>query len=439
MKPSRLSVFQAVLLSVFGAIAIISVLIFAFLTARGNANQTGRVEIWGTLDATIFQATLRGLADTETHFAAVTYIEKDPATYGKELADALSSGKGPDLFLMRQDAILIDGGKALPIPLTSLSERDFASIYADGASTFFTPEGALGAPLLIDPLILYWNKDMLAGAGYAEPPRFWDQIYDMANTITRRDQANTIEKSAIAFGEYRNVPHAKTIVSMLVMQAGGQVTAIDRTGRLAPILARGGVDRQNAQPPAESALRFYTEFSNPAKNDYSWNRSMRDAQGAFAAGDLALYIGLASEEPLLRRINPNLNFAVAQMPQVRGGDKVVDGGYVYAVVTTRTSKNQRGALTVASLLTGKSANAALSRAYGLAPARRDLLSEPFDGNLGLVKKQAIIVRSWLDPDPGKTDTIFRDMIEGVTTGALRLSEAVQRADQQMSNALGIGS
>jgi hypothetical protein len=55
-----------------------------------------------------------------------------------------------------------------------------------------------------------------------------------------------------------------------------------------------------------------------------------------------------------------------------------------------------------------------------------------EGSNDLSNKQAILARSWIDPDPEKTSAIFRDMIESVTTGRARLSEAVQRGDQEMA-------
>jgi hypothetical protein len=55
----------------------------------------------------------------------------------------------------------------------------------------------------------------------------------------------------------------------------------------------------------------------------------------------------------------------------------------------------------------------------------------------IIANAASIARSWLDPDPAKTADIFRGMIENTTSGAELSNEAVQRADQQMSQLLGL--
>ena len=199
------------------------------------------------------------------------------------------------------------------------------------------------------------------------------------------------------------------------------------------IMPRTG-DTAQATP---SALRFYTEFADPSKDDYTWNRSLPEARQAFAAGDLALYVGYASEEPLIARTNPNLNFAIAPVPQIRGASHTVSGGRVYGFATPRGSKNLSGAVNVAYILASTDISKSLSVALGIPSARRDVLSQPAQNDDDLFNRQAIIARTWIDPDPAKTGDIFRAMIENTTSGALLLTEAVQRADQEMAHILGL--
>jgi hypothetical protein len=76
-------------------------------------------------------------------------------------------------------------------------------------------------------------------------------------------------------------------------------------------------------------------------------------------------------------------------------------------------------------------------ALGIPSARRDVLSQNAQGDDDLFNKQAIIARTWVDPDPAKTDEIFRGMIETTTSGAALVTEAVTRADQEMAHILGL--
>lgn len=443
---SKLSFFQIVVMSVFGALAIGGVMIFAFVVGGGAADSIGEVKIWGTLDATAFSVVLRQLSDDDARLKQVTYVQKNPETFSREVTDALASGTGPDLFILRQDSAERDGGKVFAIPYESFSEEQFLNTFLEAASPFLGPDGVRAVPLAADPLVLYWNRDLMAAAGYAKPPAYWDEMYDIASTLTDCqglqtgvrntlvgcDEARSIKKAAIALGEYQNVNHAKDILALLVLQAGGRITVRDSEGKLSTsLVSRAG----DTQQPSESALRFFTEFSNPIKVHYTWNRSLRESRVAFATGDLALYMGLASEEPLIRRINPNLNFAPAPVPQIRGGSRALNVAHVYAFAIPKAAANQQGALTVAYLLASKGPSQLLSKALGFPSARRDVLSEPASGNDDLFNRQAILAKAWDDPDPEKTDAIFRDMIESVTSGAARLSEALQRADQSMTQLL----
>ena len=434
----HLSIFQLIFLCVFGALAVSGVLIFALVVGGNNANDAGPVEIWGTLDSKAFSNFIEQAGNSDPRLSQLTYVQKDQATYESDITNALANGAGPDLFLLRQDYALKNAGKIAPMP-QSLSASQFHNTFIDAADPFFSSAGALGIPLFVDPLVLYWNGDMLGAAGFAKPPAYWEELPGMTQAITKKSDAGSIIKSAIAFGEYSNVPHAKEILSALILQAGGSITQIDDAKRLsAALVARSG----SAQQATENALRFYTQFADPSNSvDYTWSRALPDASKAFAAGDLALYVGYASEGPSIISANPNLNFAVASLPQIKDGNNsvstAVDTAHVYALAVSRGAKNQRGAIVIANLLASPDYAKSLSSGLGIPSALRDVLSQPAQGASDLFNKAAIISRSWRDPDPEKTSDIFRAMIERVSTGALRLSDAVARANEELSQVIGI--
>ena len=427
--------FQLSLLAVFGALAISGVLIFALAVGGGQSNSVGAIKIWGTLDKTAFATVIRQASENNPALSQVTYEQKDSATFESELTNALASGGGPDLFLVRQDYALKNAGKVFPIPFSALSQSQFENTFIEAARPFLAQSGVIAVPLLADPLILYWNKDMLASAGYAQAPRYWDELFDMAQKVSTRDDSGSIVKSTIALGEYKNVTNAKDILATLILQAGGDITAYDNAGHLTPALApRAGAGGAQA---GASALRFYTEFADPSKNDYSWNRSLPESQKAFAAGDVALYIGYASEQPHIARMNPNLNFAVAPLPQVRAAKNALNTAHVWGLAASRAGSNPNGAITAAFLLVSADTASALSSALGIPSARRDLLGKSAQGNDELFNKQAVLAHSWLDPDPAKTEVLFQAMIENTTSGTLLVAEAIQRADQELGHILGL--
>ena len=184
--------------------------------------------------------------------------------------------------------------------------------------------------------------------------------------------------------------------------------------------------------PATSALQFYTEFSNPSKVSYSWNRSLPAAADSFIAGKLALYFGFASEYGTLLLRNPNLHIGVANLPQIKDGGVRLTYGRLTGVAIARTSQNQNGALMVAEALGGPAGVTALATAARLPPVRRDVsFDTSANAPMATFVQSALMARAWLDPNPAQTDDIFKTMIESVVTGAAQPDVAVSTAAQAL--------
>lgn len=433
MQPKS-SIFQTALLVIFGGLGVAGILIFALLVSSGNKSTTGAVVIWGTLDSNAVGAVIATAADTDPNLSLVSYVQKDPATFESDLTNALASGKGPDLFILRQDYAIQDSSKIYETPYATIPRSQFESAFVSAAEPYLTGTGVLAYPFAADPLVLYWNKDMLSSAGYVRPPQYWDELYAMAQAITTRDESGDIKKGAIALGEFSNIPDAKDILSALIMQAGDDIVVTGEDGKLSSVLTQktGGVAQATA-----NALSFYTEFANPSKPDYSWNRSMDQARDAFAAGDVAMYVGYASEAKSIQQTNPNLNFSVSVLPQVRNASRSVTTGHVYAFAAPKTGSNLQGALTVASILSSQANSEALADALSMSSPRVDALAQQLQGKADVLQKSTVIMRTWADPNTQKTDSIFQGMIEDTTSGAALPTEAVSRADQQLNSAIGI--
>jgi maltose-binding protein MalE len=433
----KISTFQVILLAVFGAVGVGAVLIFALATAGGGGGGVSPVTIWGTFDANAVKEVLRAAANQDSRLSQVTYVQKDPTTFEADLANALSSGTGPDIFILSGNEALYDENKVYAIPYSALSQSQFQSTFVGAADLYLSQNGVIGLPILVDPLVLYWDRDSLSNAGIAQPPAYWDQVPYMAQSLTQKDQSGLLQKSAIALGTYQNIGAAKDILSMLIEQAGGQITMQNSAGQYVAGLSQGGATSKGAQ----SALQFYTEFANPSQSDYSWNNAQGDARQSFAGAELAMYVGYASEESLIRAANPNLNFAAAPVPQLRSEQNSIDAGAVYALAIPKASPNLQSALTVAYLIASAPVDQALASVLGIAPARRDALAlgaptttaQTIDASL--FYKMALIVRTWADPNPSETDPVFQDMIEGTESGAVQITDAIGRANQQIENLL----
>jgi ABC-type glycerol-3-phosphate transport system substrate-binding protein len=448
--------FQIILMSVFGASAIVGVLVFAILTSTGTQSTIGPVVIWGTFDSKSISQIIQDSSNGDANLALVTYVQKDQATYEADLTRALASGNGPDLFIMSQDQAITDASEVSLIPYTEVSPSQYQNLFISATSPFMLHDGIVALPFIADPLVLFWNKDLLGSAGVTEAPKFWSQLFTTPmQSLTTKDDSGTLTQNLIALGEYGNIDHAKDILATLIMQVGGAITTRDpTTGDLTGSLGKADTSGSLEGTPAESALRFYTEFSDPSKNYYSWNRAQPLASMAFAHGTSALYIGYASEQSEIEKINPNLKFAMARIPQSGSTQGPITTARVYAIAISRNSRNIVGAKTIAYTLVSAPFSNAIANSYGMVSPRRDVLTPStikaaptsVDPKVNaaraaafasstpdedVITQSAIIAQGWSDPDPLKTNEIFRAMIEDTTSGAILLAEAIGRANSQL--------
>ncbi len=433
---NKLSVFKIVVTGAFIFFTVVGVMLFAGVGGFGGGGaNVGEVVIWGTYDDKVMEALIREASFNDDRFDQVTYIEKDVRFFDEELVEALASQRGPDLFFLSQDTILRHGDKIYPISYDVMSQREFKDAFIQEAELFLSGNGITALPFTVDPLVLYWNRDHYSQAGISRPPRFWDEIVSFAlnGSLTTRGDSGEIFKSALSIGEYQNIAHAKELLSMLILQAGGDLVLVGSNGSLSSGLVR---QLSDGQVPAENALRFYTDFANPTKTIYTWNRALPESKQAFVSGILSNYVGFASELSSIREKNANLNFDVALVPQVRSSNNNITFGNITGLAIPRTSKNIAGAMQIAFALTSDSVLQDMSEKTGLSPVSRSLLANrPSDPFKVIFADAALQSRAWLDPSVSKTDEIFKLMIESVVSGRLRTSESVSTAHKELQNLL----
>ncbi len=430
-----MSTFQLLLLVAFGMLTMGGVAIFAMSGGINGTGGTGQVTIWGTSDDDTMQSLLASMRQADkTTFDKVQYIRKDKTTYSNDLINAMASGNGPDLFMVTQDMVTQFSDKITVIPYNSVSQASYLNAYIDEGQLFLTPQGMLALPLSVDPLVMYWNRDMFSTAGIAKPPATWNDFLDQAPRITVLDTGNNVKKSAVALGEWSNIRYAKDIVATLFMQAGDPIVSRDANGKPTPVL--GATPQGASENPAGSALQFYTEFANPTKTIYSWNRALPESQNNFVAGDLAVYFGYASDYPSITERNPNLHFSVALVPQIQGNATKMTFGRLTGLAIARTSPNPNGALAVAQKLTSQVAISTLAGLVPLPPVRRDVVVDTSGNAAAAVFTQsALMAHGWLDPDPIATNKAFGDMIQSVVSGKDLPSSAVFNVSQILGTLL----
>ncbi|MFA5942282.1 MAG: extracellular solute-binding protein [Candidatus Paceibacterota bacterium] len=429
----KISLFQGVLLGVFGLAALIGLFVFATYTSDGSKEDAvGAVVIWGTLPKEGVQSALVEIAKSATALKSVSYVQKDSATLQNDLAAAIATGAAPDLVLASQEELHAIAKFIMPIPSSTLSAAAFTNTFIGEGELFAAPDGYYGIPFLVDPLVLFSNRSLLASNGIARPPATWEALTGLVPGTAVLTPARQITRGLIALGTYDNVHNARGILSTLFLQTGAPISSYSFSGDLVADLGEklsGGA----GAPVGQAVLGFYTQFADPSKVSYTWNASLPDSQQAFLAGDLALYIGYASEARFFAAANPNLTFGVAPLPQPATAETKSVYGLVYAFMIPNGAKNASGAYQAAALLTNLEEQAVAAAETGLAPTvLNGLAVAPDDPVAAVAYAEALYAKGWLSPLPADTDVVFSSMIGGVISGRSTLAAALASAGRSLN-------
>lgn len=276
----------------------------------------------------------------------ITYKKKSAQDYELESLKSLAARQGPDIWSIPDDWLWDHKDRVSPLPDTFFQNEKKQGPTPEAAIKELYPAGIVqqltdtdgkvyGLPSTVDVLRLYVNTDMLATAvteyrkaqgnnlneaAYAEvrqlfknPPATWNDVLKQTKYLTQRN-GTQVTRSAIALGTADNIPNSADILQLLMLQNGAKIVSTDRRNALFHIpdtTPSGGQVR-----PGQNALEFYTSFSNPNKENYTWSPSMPQALDAFGQGKVAMVVAFADFGKLLKIKYPKFNFTVTTVPQI---------------------------------------------------------------------------------------------------------------------------
>lgn len=436
---NKKNIFQTVLMVVFGAGIAIGVFLFATNDGGNSAGSGsgGRITIWGTLDATIFRNALAQAAPYLTNIE-VSYIEYDADVFENTFINALASGEGPDLVVLEGQDVIAQRDRIIPWEYEVFPQSIFIENFVDSAQIFLLNNGTYAFPILIDPLILYANNDLLASSFFVNPPSTWNEVLSYTPQLVEKTDAGSIIRAGIALGTSSNVLHAVDIFSALVLQSGNPIVQrLPQTNDFDPefqaILRSPGL--QGQQAPAINSLIFYNSFADNTQAHYSWNPSLDLDRDAFVAGDTALYIGYASEYTDIIKRNPNLNFKVSILPQIQDSATKTTFAHVYGLGVVRTSQKVVLAQNVANIL-GTTASESFSDVFGLPSPRRDVLSKTKSQDVfQIFNNSAIIAKTWFNPLPSQVNPLVHQAIIDMNTQREQPQQIINTLEDRINDIL----
>jgi len=167
--------FQIAIIGIFLFFILIGVTLFATFGHNSGRNTLGKVEIWGTIDRGVMDKIIDNLQLKGGNvYDGLSYKQLDTNTFDDSLAEALASGDGPDVFIFPQNSILKQESKIFPIPYKNYPMRNFKDKFIEEGELFLNSQNILAFPFIVDPMVMYWNRDIFSRNGISAPPKFWD-------------------------------------------------------------------------------------------------------------------------------------------------------------------------------------------------------------------------------------------------------------------------
>jgi len=429
---------------------VIIILVFA-ITARNKGTQSsttnGTLTVWEYADDTSAYSVLDSTFESNHKGIKVNIVKKDMKDYLNASVNEIAAGKGPDVWAVPNDWMVAYHDKMVPMPdgkLTTDKKRTDAEVYKGiypgvAATDNIFDNKVYGMPLSIDTLSLYYNVDILGKklneiiqgddqslTDTAQPllnngPKNWDELVYLSRLLTNKS-GNDVSQAGITLGT-SGITNANDILTLIMLQNGAKMTSDDNSS--AQFHTAQNVF-SGVSYPGTKALDFFTSFAKSGNDNYAWNDSLGDSLRAFAEGKAAMFIGYSSQEQDIKRINPNLNYNIINVPQIKETKNPVNFASYTTYTVTKAAKDQNLAWDfVLSLQDQNNVNA-----YLAATKKPPALSE----SLNTDNDQSPTARNWYKPDPQKTNDIFATMIKQVNDGK-NAQTAIENAASQVTTLL----
>lgn len=421
------------LLIIIGGAAIVLIIVLAIGLRKDLNPEPANLEIWAVYDNRETWGDFIESYQEENKHISIDFKVKSFIDYEKELIDAFAAGEGPDIFYFHNAWLPKHKSKLNPMPQSEefITARDFENTFVRAAYSDFVNQNEIYAlPLYVDTLALYYNENLLSTAGISSPPTTWSEFIEDVEILTKRDQWGNITQSGAAIGTAENINRSTDILCLLMLQTGTKMTDDNNSKAIFNHVTHLKEESFN---PGKEALRFYTDFSNPNKQAYCWNRQMPYSIDAFYQGKTAMMINYSHHIETIKDKASYFDFDVTSVPQIKDRDFDVNYPNYWGLAVSKTSENLSAAWKLISSFTQRqNLQSYLEKAQRPTP-RRDLVEwQKNDPYLGVFAHQSLSARSWYQADSQAIEKIFANMVKSIVVGEAEYEQAINKAADQVS-------
>ena len=422
---------KLIIIIVAAAVVIIAVTILLIGTRPVRTPET-TLTMWGFEDQPALQNILDNLKTQQK--INIVYTKKNRLTFDQDMLEAMANGRTPDIFQLNHQQLTKYKAKINPAPTSVFTLQNYQSRFTDLIyAEMVDQQGIWGAPLYLDTLALFYNKDMFNSMAIPQPPTTWDAFKQASIILTQKDERDNILRAGTAWGTGKNVNYAKDILSALMIQSGTQMISQDGTKAVFDQSVSGSGQTYQL---GQQALEFYTSFADVQKETYCWNRRMPDSLTAFSQAKAAMMFGWSRDYYWLKQAAPYLNFGITPFPQISQADLMVNyGDFDIMVVSNRSGKYLAAWQALEFITQPNNLKTYLMAAKRPAPVRDLINWQKQDLELGIFANQALSARAWYQADPTKVNNIFVEMIDSVVLKEAEPQSAITKAANLVSQTL----
>lgn len=379
----------------------------------------------------------------------IKYLKKDSAEYETELINAVASGSGPDLFMIKNDWLAKHQDKLEPMPEDYMSVDEYKDTFASVAAQDLISENRIyGIPFYIDTLALFYNKKLIGNYNdslynrkdltsqqrkdlrITNPPKNWTEFIDQSKKLTNKS-GTYVNQAGTALGTSNNVESAEDILSLLMIQNNTQMVSDDKKTPTFNLPSQK--ETGSTIYPGTSALDFYTSFALPSKKTYCWNSNLANSTEAFIQGKTAMMFNYSYKISAIKNLAPDLDFDTVQMLQVEGVETRTDYANFWPEVVSKNSKYPLVAWDFLKFASEKTWQRQYNQITKRPPSRLDLAESKTGTKLyGIFNSQVSTATSWYKgKTPTKDDQIFKDMITAVVSQNQSAQTAIDAAAEKI--------
>jgi ABC-type glycerol-3-phosphate transport system substrate-binding protein len=307
-------------------------------------------------------------------------------------------------------------------------------------------ERIYGLPLFIDTLAMFYNNDLLNNAGITKPPEYWNAEFQLdIKKLTKQNNKGEIIQSGVALGGSKNIERATDILAVLMMQNGTEM--MTNNGQVKFHIKPESIIDKNYNPGLD-ALRFYSDFSNPAKEVYSWNKDMENSLDLFSQNKLAIMFGYSYMIPTIKANAPKLNYSISKLPQIEGNPRSINfANYWVETVSSKiltnpenlkigkdyTSQKLDSAWDFVQFISKKEQVETYLKKTKKPTALRSLVDGQLDDqDIGVFAEQVLTSKSWYKGnDANAAELIINEMIDKVAAENEKLDDLIVNAARKV--------